>query len=144
MPEVKVLNVNADDLPDELREAFEGFVSKVAGTQRSSDPLADVAALRELYERYTAPVTFSSGDLVTPRKGSHLKHAGKPFIVLETIPNIPPNFTGKDPTDTEYGSRPQVRVATVCSCPEGGFLTWWVEGHLLETWTPPTTEKLNS
>lgn len=142
MPEIKILGL--DDAPEELREALGKMVEGLTGNGPKRDQGAAVISLKELYERYTAPITFSAGDFVTPRKGSHLKNEGEPFIVLEVNQFAEPDFKSVEVGDTSYGSRPQVRIATTCRCPQGGYVMWWVEAHLLEAWAPATSETLNS
>lgn len=85
--------------------------------QRAALPLpeAQVATLREVYERYATGCQFRPGDLVTPRNGFNLRGVGIPHIVLEVrSPEDalrPASDNPQDTGSTRYYPRLDVRVA---------------------------------
>lgn len=89
-------------------------------------PEAQIATLREAFERYTAPCPFKPGDIITPRDGFGYSDAGVPHIVLEVRSDdisvadgpIRPFDQTSDVTDiysNAFGSKLDIRVAVLNS-----------------------------
>lgn len=96
-------------------------------------PEAQVATLREAFERYSAPCAFKPGDLVTPRKGFNVKCVGDPHIVIEVFGDPIRNFAVNDPVDTglaAYGSRMDMRV--VCFAADNSVAAFMSESWKFE------------
>lgn len=116
------------DLSELFRDAGIGPEEDAPRASRPIDE-AVIATLREIQERYSTGCPFKPGDMVTPRKGYNLKHAGEPHIVLEVF-SEPIRFTpqSSDYGSTYYGSRLDMRVCClsgmrntydyVCFCSE--------------------------
>lgn len=102
-------------------------------------PEAQVATLREVYERYANGCQFKPGDLVTPRNNYSLRGAGLPHVVLEvrTPGEAVRTFDAPDPMDTSsqrYGARLDIRVASFHD--QGGQVgAWWGESWQYEPYT---------
>lgn len=78
------------------------------------EPAMAAEALVEFQNSYAAFLVgcpFKVGDLITPRRGTVVKGAGKPHVVLEVREKPEPNFAGEDGT-VGFGSRNDVRVAS--------------------------------
>lgn len=106
-------------------------------------PEAMIARLAEFGERY-GKNPFSVGDVVTPRRDSGLKYAGRPFLVVESHQNDdPPVFANTGDTDDhDFGRRINIRVAVVAShrnerremCDT--VVCFWNEAHNYELYEP--------
>ncbi|RWX72560.1 hypothetical protein [Mesorhizobium sp. M2A.F.Ca.ET.039.01.1.1] len=95
-------------------------------------PEAQIATLREAFERYTNPCPFKPGDIVTPRKGFGYADAGEPHIVLEVAEKPIRNFEA--PADVSniyssaFGSRVDFRVASLTDGRgETAIVAYWQE-----------------
>lgn len=98
-------------------------------------PEAQVATLREVAARYTAPCPFKVGDIVTAKAGYNTAGEGDPHIVLE-IAGVPVrNFeTGDDPRNSSsmaFGRRMDMRVACFVDA-DGSINAFWVESWIFE------------
>lgn len=90
------------------------------------EPAMAAEALVEFQKSYAAFLVvcpFKVGDLITPRKGTSMKGAGKPHVVLEVIDRPAPHFTD-EPGSTAFGRRFDVRVASFYG---GDMARHWVE-----------------
>lgn len=97
---------------------------------------AQIATLREAFERYSAPCPFRPGDIVSPRKGFGYRDEGTPHIVLEVaeVPYRPFEITQQvTPYSSAYGIRLDVRVANFCKT--GDVDAFWQESWRLEAFT---------
>lgn len=136
--EVKTLNVNAEDLPEDLQK---GLAALLGIKGHEEKPIEEqIAALREFAAAYDA-VPFSKGDLVTPRVSAGLKGVGRPYIVLEVNKDAEPVFNG-NPSNGDFGLRPQMRVARLC--PDGHIHMWWGEASDYEPFVGEQPEKPNA
>lgn len=63
------------------------------------------------YAAFLSGCSFKPGDLITPRKGTNMKGAGKPHVVLEVRDRPDPIFID-EPGTTQFGARCDLRVAS--------------------------------
>lgn len=94
--------------------------------------------LTEVAARYAAPCPFKPGDIITPRRGFHVRRHGEPHIVLEVFES-PVRITSivEEITDVGhpvFGSRLDFRVC----CEVGGKITaYTAESWMYEPYTGP-------
>lgn len=127
--------------PEDLASALFG----AAKNEEENDilPEAMIARLAEFGERY-GKNPFSVGDVVTPRRDSGLKYAGRPFLVVESHQNDdPPIFANSgESSDHDFGRRVNIRVATVMTHRGGdgtkrdAMVCFWNEAHNYELYEP--------
>lgn len=107
-------------------------------------PEAQVMDLEIAFQNYMAGVkAYKPGDLVTPRKGYGLRHAGQPHIVLEVDPNAPVRYpAGVSPGNPNYGERMNLRIAGIVGHGnKADLLAWWCEAFQVEPYTGPRPAK---
>lgn len=100
-------------------------------------PEAAIHRLREAAPRFTAPVPFVVGDLVTPRSDSPIKGAGNPHLVIETRPGAEPFFGALSPGSPDFGMRLNVRVITISG---GDVCAYWGDAADYEIYTGEAAE----
>ena len=92
---------------------------------------AAVMRLKEAYPRYTSKNPFEAGDLVTPVKGSNVKGAGNPHLVVEVFDPIVKMFeagsNGNAPLD----------MRVICITPNDNISAYYVEHADFEPYTGP-------
>lgn len=96
-------------------------------------PEAQIATLREAFERYKGECPFKPGDIVTPRKGYGYRDAGLPHIVLEVLNEPLRNFEVTESVGTSssgFGMKLDVRVA--CFTRDATVAAFWQESWCLE------------
>ena len=96
-------------------------------------PEAVVAELQLRAKAFIEPVPYKLGDLVTVRKGSCIKGAGAPHIVIDVDPTAEPVFAGES-GNNKYGTRNQVRVLTNI---REEYATFWLEAGVLKPYALP-------
>jgi len=125
----------------ELLQLLSGAKPFGLGAGRAKRPIEqDIATLKAVAERYTAPNPFKPGDLVTPRADSPLKNVGRPYVVLELAETINTHLPMVDPHHVDhirFGAKLDIRVASVCDCPHGEVTAYWEEGWMFEPYAPP-------
>ncbi|MBS7703260.1 hypothetical protein [Chelatococcus asaccharovorans] len=90
-------------------------------------PEAQIATLREVYERYRAPCPFKPGDLVTPRKGMAMRGEGKPHLVVATQDGT---YHWNGETSTRgYGARLDMRTIKMY---DTNVVAHWDESWMFE------------
>jgi hypothetical protein len=96
----------------------------------SNNKGADALSLSELAVRYTHEAPFKRGDLITPRRGSNLKGAGYPCVVLDAFPaKWPESDNNGRPVDVN-----DMRIARVMN---GKVLRYYAEAIDYERYTGP-------
>lgn len=95
----------------------------------SSLPEVQIATMREYCALYQEPCRFKVGDLVTPRKGTSVKGAGDPHIVIEVFDEpIRPVHAERAGTPKFYGKM-DIRVMCMTS---GCYASFCVESFEFE------------
>ncbi len=81
-------------------------------------PEGQIARMRELAPRFTAPCPFKVGDLVTPRKDGIVKGCGDPCLIVQiNNAGTEPDFRFGTVASPTYGAIPDIRILHV---KEGG------------------------
>ncbi|MEZ2410500.1 hypothetical protein AB6806_27265 [Bosea sp. RCC_152_1] len=93
------------------------MLADIAGERDESDgrePAMAAEVLVEFQKTYADFLTgcpFKPGDLITPRRGTNMKGAGKPHVVLEVRDRPDPHFA-EGAGSTQFGRRNDIRVAS--------------------------------
>lgn len=123
--------IDINEMLGESRERAKQQAIRNAGPT----PILEVR-LMELHsalDRYSAPCPFKVGDYVTPLKSSHLKHAGKPHVVIEVLKEPIRHWTG-DSSMPEFGGKFDMRVVAYNDI--HSIISWTSESWLFQKWTP--------
>lgn len=141
---IRIMGMGGDDDGD---DPLEGLISALAKggkkqTAPSNPPLREavIETLRE-YARTYKVNPWKVGDLVTPRKGLHLRDAGTLHVVLEVLPphEVHPHFQGNETSSAGYGRRLDVRVLAFSGAGnEWSFIPFWMESWQLEAYDMAT------
>lgn len=89
---------------------------------------AQILTLRELAAAYAAGNIYKVGDLITPRRGVNLRHAGAPHMIVEILE--PPIRKGESQKHShgavDFWARLDIRVVS--------FYGDYVVPHVMESW----------
>lgn len=132
-------NVREIGLGDFLA-AFAGASARPSAGCAKRPIAEDVAKLKAAAERYSQPLPFAVGDLVTPRADSPLEKVGRPHIVLALDAEGYRDRVVANPehvNNLRFDAKLDMRVASVCDCPHGEVTAYWEESWMFEPWTSP-------
>lgn len=119
------------EIPDEILAAL--AANNKNNNRATILPEARIARIKEAADRFrpNSVLPFKTGDWVTPRKDSHYVGHGDPMLVIETIPDAEPKFTGSK-SDPNFGMRPNLRILRMA---EDHIVAFWVEAAYYEAYT---------
>ena len=87
-------------------------------------PEGQIARMRELAPRFTAPCPFKVGDLVTPRKDGLVKGPGDPCLIVQiNNAGTEPDFRVGETDSPTYGAIPDIRI--IRAAESGNCVSFW-------------------
>lgn len=92
-------------------------------------PEVQIATMREYCALYQKPCRFKVGDLVTPIRGSTVKGAGDPHLVIEVFDEPIRAVHSEKVGTTKFGARLDIRI--ICLT-QGCYVSFCVESFEFE------------